>query len=269
MLRRNSLPVLALAASVVLAACGSGTGPSGQPGTGTAGPTATGTSGASTDTPPAEAEFPRLVDISVDADDSHSRVVLSFAPGRGVPTASVDESDDPVLPRPDTGGNIELAGEQALAVSIAPAIAPDVVVGEPRGPAIAEVRVLGFAEGRTSVGIGVNGVGALRPRVSKPDENTIRIAVSNPPYPAEDPRTRQCGDVGFEPQTDYGAFDIEATGVGCAVARDVAAFAEGEIGEPYGTPSGFSCLPERDESGPMTTVVYTCTRDDATITFVA
>src|SRR5699024_7786454 len=83
----------------------------------------------------------------------------------------------------------------------------------------------------------------------------------------EQPRARDCGNVGFVPASDAGAFNIAARGVNCGTARDVAAYAEGEHGEPYGTASGYSCLPERDNSGALPVTEYTCTRGEATVTF--
>lgn len=267
----SRLPLLVLGSAVVLVlgACGNGDSTASEPEPADTETTQASSTSTTSEVTPPGSELPRLADISVTAADDDSTVELTFEPGKGVPTASVDESDDPALTRPGSGKAVRLAGDQALVASVAPAIGGDTVVPEPAGPAVSEVRVLGFFKGRTTVGIGINGEGELRPQVSKPDENTIRIVVGHPPYPAEDPRTRQCGDVGFEPNTDNGAFGITATGVECDVARDVAAFVEGDVGDPYGTPSGYSCLPERDDSGPMTTFNYTCTRGDATITFAA
>lgn len=73
-----------------------------------------------------------------------------------------------------------------------------------------------------------------------------------------EPEERRCGSAG-------GASNIVAKGVGCEVAREVAASAEGEDGNPYDA-RGFSCQPERAEGGDTN---YTCTgrQDDETITF--
>lgn len=81
---------------------------------------------------------------------------------------------------------------------------------------------------------------------------TETVTATPEPLPSE----RDCGQVGFEPQTDAGAFDIRATGVGCQVARKVAAVAEGKRGQPY-MASGYSCTPT-ETTGQLPSVVYEC-----------
>lgn len=78
---------------------------------------------------------------------------------------------------------------------------------------------------------------------------------------------RDCGAVGFEPNNESGAFDIVAAGVGCMIAREIAARAEGVLGDSYRTPGGFTSEPRRADSESSPTVEYTCTRDRATIRF--
>lgn len=76
----------------------------------------------------------------------------------------------------------------------------------------------------------------------------------------------RCGDVGFEPGTDAGSFDVEATGVGCQEARRVAASAEGQGGEAF-TALGFRCQPQ-GTTGQLPSVVYACSdASDARIMF--
>lgn len=81
-----------------------------------------------------------------------------------------------------------------------------------------------------------------------------------------EPVTRDCGQVGFEPQTDAGAFDIRASGVDCDTAREVAAAAEDARGERF-TAAGFDCRPTGTTGKMPSTVVECSGPDDATITF--
>lgn len=78
---------------------------------------------------------------------------------------------------------------------------------------------------------------------------------------------RDCGDVAFAPNSGAGAFEITARGVGCELARDVAARAEGQSGEVYTTPSGFTCRAETQPNDLVTPIHYTCTRPGAVVTF--
>lgn len=79
-------------------------------------------------------------------------------------------------------------------------------------------------------------------------------------------RMERCGDVGFEPGTDAGSFDVEASGVGCQEARRVAASAEGQGGEAF-TALGFRCQPQ-GTTGQLPSVVYACSdASDARIMF--
>ncbi len=78
------------------------------------------------------------------------------------------------------------------------------------------------------------------------------------------PPAQSCGDVGYEPNTDAGAFKIRAKGVGCATARQLARDAEGRS-LPFEL-RGFSCTGRQvDAALPYTRV--TCTRGDAEVTF--
>ena len=74
--------------------------------------------------------------------------------------------------------------------------------------------------------------------------------------PGDVPTPRDCGDVGFEPGTDAGSFDVQATGVDCDTARRVAAAAEGAGGEEFFT-RGFTCGPV-GTAGELPSVVYRC-----------
>lgn len=78
-----------------------------------------------------------------------------------------------------------------------------------------------------------------------------------------------CGDVGFTPQTDDGAFNIVATGVSCSGARRVAAMTRNRrYTDPLSYEAdGFSCTGTRVPSGELPGVAWRCTRDGDTITF--
>lgn len=86
----------------------------------------------------------------------------------------------------------------------------------------------------------------------------LTLATGFSPTPDEpDQRTRTCREVGFEPESDHGAFDIRATGVPCDRARDVARAVQGEIGETYRY-AGFTCRPQ-GPIGQLPTYRYECT----------
>lgn len=277
--------VVATGAVLALTACGGGEGDEAVlsrtgPATSVTGGNETGGSGAEGDGGTAEdagdssgdsadgagRDLPRLVELSASTGNTYSTVTLRFEPGQGQPTASIEESNDSTLRRPGSGKPVQLAGDQALRVTVSPAVAGDVQPLDPNGPVLAEVRVLGFFEGQTVLGIGVYGEGNLSTQVSRDDgQNTLTIALRNPD--AADGPKRQCGEVAFQPASDAGAFNIVAQGVSCEIARDVAARAEGNAGESYTTDSGFTCLPELEQREPIPNIVYTCTRAGAKITF--
>ena len=78
------------------------------------------------------------------------------------------------------------------------------------------------------------------------------------------PPAQSCGDVGYVPNTDAGAFRIRASGVGCATARELARDAEGRS-LPFDL-RGFTCRGRHvDALLPYTRI--TCTRGDAEVTF--
>lgn len=77
--------------------------------------------------------------------------------------------------------------------------------------------------------------------------------------------TRSCGDVGYTPQSDHGAFDIEARGVSCAVARGVARDAEGE--PRTFTTRGFRCAGERRTDRELPTTAFTCRSGERRVWF--
>lgn len=79
------------------------------------------------------------------------------------------------------------------------------------------------------------------------------------------PPSGDCGDVAFAEDTDHGAFNIEASGVSCEVAREVAA-ASHNAGLRYRA-EGFLCEGTRVTNG-LTRDRFTCRRDDDRITFV-
>ena len=78
-----------------------------------------------------------------------------------------------------------------------------------------------------------------------------------------------CGMIGFTPQTDDGAFDIQATGVGCATAKQVArATRDRRVSDPLSfSAEGFACTGERTPSDALPGVAWRCERDGAVVTF--
>jgi hypothetical protein len=79
-------------------------------------------------------------------------------------------------------------------------------------------------------------------------------------------RSRNCGNVAFEPQTDSGAAGIRARFVGCRVARAIARASKGETGKRYRA-VGFSCRSrvfEREQDAE----IVTCRREGAIVAFV-
>lgn len=82
-------------------------------------------------------------------------------------------------------------------------------------------------------------------------------------------KSDNCGDLGFTPRTDDGAFDIVATGVSCQRAKTVAAASrDRRDADPLSYEAGgFSCTGTRLPSDGLPGVRWRCTRDGATITF--
>ena len=82
-------------------------------------------------------------------------------------------------------------------------------------------------------------------------------------------KTANCGDVGFAPQTDDGAFNIVASGVSCQRARRVAAMTRSRrYADPLSYEAdGFSCTGKRVPNDGLPGVDWRCTRNGGTITF--
>lgn len=76
-----------------------------------------------------------------------------------------------------------------------------------------------------------------------------------------------CGRVGFEPETDHGAFDTRATGVRCDLARDVAADAAGNVSGGYRS-NGFTC-DSQAAGNELGSFYYNCAREGAQVSFTA
>ena len=101
---------------------------------------------------------------------------------------------------------------------------------------------------------GCGGTCAVR-RIDRPSFDFVRTI---------DPPTQPCGDVGYEPQTDAGAFQILARGTSCDTARTIAR--RPENGSLPFAERGFRCRGEHVEAAlPYTRV--TCTRGTAEVTF--
>lgn len=216
---------------------------------------------------------PELIDVSTRVDGEYNEVVLRFEPGGDVPFTSIEKIDDGKVRVPDSNDRVQLAGKQALRVSVAPSELTDVAKKSlhPDLPAIAEVRVLGTSSsGETILGIGITGDGDVAPEVDNSRTRTI-IRIKLPPYP---PTTeRECGSIMLKPEGApentfrSEASGIKATGTSCDVARDVASFAAGHISQPYDTPTGYSCqIKDRDE-GPARLVDYACQQAGAQVSF--
>lgn len=80
-------------------------------------------------------------------------------------------------------------------------------------------------------------------------------------------RSRDCGNVAFEPQTDSGAGGIRARAVGCRAARGIARASEGETGKRYRA-VGFRCRGRVVEREQLEAVLFTCRREGAIVAFV-
>jgi len=81
-------------------------------------------------------------------------------------------------------------------------------------------------------------------------------------------RTRECGSIGFEPQTDDGAGSIKAKRVGCRLARKVArrsGFTGPIDPDPYRA-FGFSCR-GRELVSALPAALFVCYRGSATVVF--
>lgn len=76
-----------------------------------------------------------------------------------------------------------------------------------------------------------------------------------------------CGQVGFQPETDHGAFDIRATGVGCELARAVAGDAAGHVPDQYRS-HGFAC-DSQATGNELASFFYNCAREGAQVSFTA
>jgi hypothetical protein len=81
-----------------------------------------------------------------------------------------------------------------------------------------------------------------------------------------------CGQVGYEENSDYGVFDITAWDVGCDEARDVAtevghANLEGQAGDPFSASSHDFACEGYDFDEPLPTISWSCYRGTAVVSF--
>ena len=86
---------------------------------------------------------------------------------------------------------------------------------------------------------------------------------------AEPAAGTDCGFVGFTANSDDGVFGIEARGVGCPEAKEVARAARGVAfgdGTPRYEADGFACTGTATDDD-LPGVAYRCTRGDALVTF--
>jgi hypothetical protein len=218
---------------------------------------------------------PRLLRVSAqidERDDKYDEVALRFLPGSEVPLTSIEQSDDGKVRLPNSNDTVKLAGDQALRVTVSPALLGDpALMGDigplPDLPSIAEVRVLGSSEGKTVLGIGVKGEGELAPKAANTEDQAI-IRIKHPPHPPAD--KSECGSILLarpENRTASEASSIEATGASCDAAREVAAFARDQVGKPYATPTGYSCQIKKQEQGETVIVEYLCSRGQEQVSF--
>ncbi|MGB8995383.1 MAG: hypothetical protein WCC65_08750, partial [Pseudonocardiaceae bacterium] len=174
---------------------------------------------------------------------------------------------------PDSNERVQLAGSQALRVTVSPALLGDpTLLGDIKGlpgdlASVAETRVLGSSKGETVLGIGIKGDGDLAPQVENSDARIV-IRIKHPPYPPADKSA--CGSVILDrpegtPRGEASA--ILAKGTTCDIARDVAAAAKDHVNEPYGTPAGYSCRIDKRENDPTLVLEYDCDRADAHVSF--
>ena len=189
------------------------------------------------------------------------------------PRLSSTIDDDGKVRLPDSNDLVQLAGSQALRVTVSPALLGDpALIGDittvPADlPSVAEVRVLGSSKGETVLGIGVKGEGDLAPQVDNTDARTV-IRIKHPPRPLSG--KRECGSVLLvrpETRPDSEASGIEAKGISCDVARDVAALAKDRVDAAYDTPTGYSCQSQKREDDPTVIVDYLCRRAQEQVTF--
>ncbi len=208
-----------------------------------------------------------LVDVRVGRHDTYDRVVFDFA---GEPPEYRHHTVHGAVNSPGAGGSVQLAGDSALVITFeSPNVGtPPRPPITPGLPAVREVRVLGGFEGYVTVAIGISSERFTARFGSTSDSVYVDVPHRDGGGGGDGgEQTRRCGDVGFEPNTDSGAFDIRATGVSCATARGVAADAENRAPGRY-TSQGLTCRSE-PTGGELPATRYTCTRprDEARVTF--
>jgi hypothetical protein len=79
-------------------------------------------------------------------------------------------------------------------------------------------------------------------------------------------RSRSCGSIAFQPNTDFGVAGIRARFVPCGAARDIARASRDETGKRYRA-VGFTCrgrVYEREQEAE----IFTCRREGAIVAFV-
>jgi hypothetical protein len=86
-----------------------------------------------------------------------------------------------------------------------------------------------------------------------------------------DARPARCETVVFTPQSEDGAFDIEATGLPCSEAEELVRRAGSRTssgGPPSVTVDGFRCVLVRTEDDPLPRGFYECTDGPKKVTYV-
>lgn len=174
--RRTSVAILTLGCALVLCAC---TGGGVNRSAGISGGSGIVVSHADIHQVPGTRDnLARLTGIGIDSGTRASTVELHFQPGRRKPTTTIRRSKDPVVRSPGTGKPVKLAGSQAVRITLSHMASgwfEPVVLDD---PIIAEVRMLGFFEGRTVLGIGIHATADIRTRASlDTDRHVLEIAL--------------------------------------------------------------------------------------------
>lgn len=224
-----------------------------------------------------------LVKVGIeDGTDSSDGAVFRFT--GGTPSYEVNQLDGRPKP-PESGQEVEMSGQRFLGVSFPGAGVRDSLRESVQRdlPSVAEVRYLGDSGAAQRTAIGVNSChGAPTEPEYEVTERAEGIVVEVHNSDCTSPSTgdgqegtdtatnsdeHTCGEIEFESGQHRGAFGITATkSVNCADARSTASFAEGMVGDSYGSAEGFSCEPAEDEAG-TTEVNYTCTKPGAKVHF--
>src|SRR4051794_17079604 len=85
----------------------------------------------------------------------------------------------------------------------------------------------------------------------------VAAVISLPIFAACTPPPQNCGSVGFAPNTDWGAFHIQATNTSCSTARGIASGSKYARGSYSGF--GWRCVAGRTDYTGLPFTPYRCT----------